>query len=179
MQARRLSPSAMHNLYIYIMRVYAYRHLGARTSESEIKRGVYLCTPFHEGKGGIVFARSVSTRRGDDADHPGREASIFRLRKWVDPPQCYPPSAFFRLWLTLRYLPWDALYHRPVTVVLHSFLRHLCFSLPHSFPLWIQCSFCYCDSVSSRVSLFFFHSYLLVTARRRGAASPRSLWLID
>lgn len=42
------------------------------------------------------------------------------------------------------------------------FAFHLCFSLPHSFPLWIQCSFCYCDSVSSRVSLFFFS--LLLTS---------------
>lgn len=51
---------------------------------------VYLCTPFHEEKGGKISRDSFCTFRvyeaRDDADHPDREASIFRLRKWVDPP---------------------------------------------------------------------------------------------
>lgn len=83
MQARRLSPLAMHNLYIYIcvhMRIDTSGRERAKAKSNEL----YFCSPFHEEKG-WRFKRdlSVSLRGSGRPDH---EASIFRLRKWVDPP---------------------------------------------------------------------------------------------
>lgn len=143
--------------------IYAYICVSTPRGENERKRNQTSCTFVRssaKGKRGrfltgyfFRFFYEPFWPRGID------------IEKMGGPPQCYPPSPIFCLWL--RYLPWDASYHCP-----ELFFPQLSISPSHSFALYESTVFLllFCDSVS-RISLFFPTLLTIVTARRRGVAA--------